>query len=465
MKDKKYINMLIQILLVFSIILSVVSSFMKFIVTDKSIYMDLLEKSNTYPIVQQHLYKKMDSILGNDISEDFKKSIITEDDIKRESDIVLDCMLSNIINGQAVTADIDTSVYSIRIAKALASLTGYELDLEGYENNQMTYRDNIEYYFTPLNSFDNRIVINTENMLYLNNMNEKIVMKNIATRSEIEVQGRALLESSGYTEAEARKKLAEKGISEADVWQYLKDNGYLDGEEDSSHIDESEFYKDNKKEELGAGYEESYGNDSQFNNDDNKSINYESENDISVDKEAKISKKKIQEIVISVISDDNMNFEEKMKSLSSKLIIEAEKIIDVEMQKLNLSEIINSNFFAIFVKITSILYQMFYISLYAICGLLSVLLILNRKELSKSIAVLGNSVSISGGILSLIFGCVYLLKIYERLYLNFNKPYFEPMFFLTCDYFSKELFILSTLIFLLGILIKIQMMRKRINRR
>ena len=125
-KTKKIANIIVSIILVLTIILTMLSGICRFTLTNKSIYLNLLEKSNTYSIIKDELYKKMSAILGEDISEDLKKSIITEEDVRTEADVVLDCMISNLKSGQANTPEIDTSIYKQRIADALKSLAGYE---------------------------------------------------------------------------------------------------------------------------------------------------------------------------------------------------------------------------------------------------------------------------------------------------------------------------------------------------
>ena len=216
MKSKKCINTLILIVLVFS-------SFIRFVITDKKTYIKLLEKSNTYSIIQERLYGKMDSILGNEISTDIKKSIITKDDIKNEADKVIDCMISNIVYGETNIPDIDTHVYNIRVAKALALLTGHEINIEDNENKNITYIEDINHYLTPLNN--KKIIktenVYTENMVYNGEMDQEIFLEEITNREDVKARGREILKSMGYTEEDARKNMAEEGISESDVWNYL----------------------------------------------------------------------------------------------------------------------------------------------------------------------------------------------------------------------------------------------------
>jgi len=134
--SRKYVNVIASILLFITVLLTILSGFVRFIATNKYIYLKLLENSNTYCVVEEALSNKMSKLLGNDISEDLKKSIITEEDIRKEADTVLDCMLSDLISGQANIPEIDTSIYKERIADALKSLTGYDVKITDDNNYQ-----------------------------------------------------------------------------------------------------------------------------------------------------------------------------------------------------------------------------------------------------------------------------------------------------------------------------------------
>ena len=229
----KYLNVITSVLLVITIILTVLSGFVRFVATNKSIYSKLLEDSNTYYVVEEALSNKMSSLLGSDISEDLKESIITEDDIRKEADVVLDCMISNLVSGQPTIPEIDTSIYKERIADALNSLTGYDVKITDDNNLTSSIQIN-DYYVTPIKTISNSTDLIGENMFVLEKLNKvnnnDAVLFNMASRAELEAKGRAMLQERGLTEAEARQKAAAMGITEDDVWNYLEQNGYLDEE-------------------------------------------------------------------------------------------------------------------------------------------------------------------------------------------------------------------------------------------
>ena len=459
--SRKYVNVIASILLVITVILTILSGFVRFIATNKYIYLKLLENSNTYCVVEEALSNKMSKLLGNDISEDLKKSIITEEDIRKEADTVLDCMLSDLISGQANIPEIDTSIYKERIADALKSLTGYDVKIN---NNDLAINIQLnDYYVTPINSISNSEELIGENMFAIKKLNKvdnnDAVLFNMATRAELEAQGRAMLRERGITEEEARQKAAAKGISEEDVWNYLEQNGYLDDESESNNSEDSSKdgnSTDNNNEDT-SNIQKNNETESQTNeNSTTDSLN--NDND-----DTKVSKKKIQNIVTSVILDDSKNFDEKLEEISLKLMDEAGKIVDAEMEKLNFSKVIDSSEFKAAIKATSLLYNNFYVILSLLIIVCALLIFINKESITNGVIIISRSIIASGIIMSLIFGSIYLSKIYTHINMSLNKDYFEPMFLQTAQYFSKTLSIISITILLIGLITNIFMMKKRIN--
>ena len=459
--SRKYVNVIASILLVITVIFTILSGFVRFVATNKYIYLKLLENSNTYCVVEEALSNKMSKLLGNDISEDLKKSIITEEDIRKEADTVLDCMLSDLISGQANIPEIDTSIYKERIADALKSLTGYDVKIN---NNDLASNIQLnDYYVTPINSISNSEELIGENMFAIKKLNKAenndAVLFNMSTRAELEAQGRAMLKERGITEEEARQKAAAKGISEEDVWNYLEQNGYLDDESESNNSEDSS--KD--------------GNSTDNNNEDTSNIQKNSEIESKTNEnsktdslnndndDTKVSKKKIQNIVTSVILDDSKNFDEKLEEISLKLMDEAGKIVDAEMEKLNFSKVIDSSEFKAAIKATSLLYNNFYVILSLLIIVCALLIFINKESITNGVIIISRSIIASGIIMSLIFGSIYLSKIYTHINMSLNKDYFEPMFLQTAQYFSKTLSIISITILLIGLIANISMMKKRIN--
>lgn len=459
--SRKYVNVIASILLVITVILTILSGFVRFVATNKYIYLKLLENSNTYCVVEEALSNKMSKLLGNDISEDLKKSIITEEDIRKEADTVLDCMLSDLISGQANIPEIDTSIYKERIADALKSLTGYDVKIN---NNDLAINIQLnDYYVTPINSISNSEELIGENMFAIKKLNKAenndAVLFNMATRAELEAQGRAMLKERGITEEEARQKAAAKGISEEDVWNYLEQNGYLDDESESNNSEDSS--KDGNSTDNNNEDTSNIQKNSEIESQTNENSTTDSLNNDNDD--TKVSKKKIQNIVTSVILDDSKNFDEKLEEISLKLMDEAGKIVDAEMEKLNFSKVIDSSEFKAAIKATSLLYNNFYVILSLLIIVCALLIFINKESITNGVIIISRSIIASGIIMSLIFGSIYLSKIYTHINMSLNKDYFEPMFLQTAQYFSKTLSIISITILLIGLIANISMMKKRIN--
>ncbi|MDK2828190.1 MAG: hypothetical protein PWP67_993 [Clostridium butyricum] len=466
--SKKFANIILSIVLVVTIILTILSSIIRFSATNKGIYLRLLEDSNTYSNVEQALSNKMVAILGNDISENLKESIITEEDIRKEANVALDCILSDLISGQANIPQIDTTIYKERIAEALNTLTGFEAKIRSDKNLTSSIQSN-DMCLTPINTVNSNEKLIGESMFNIHNLNENknndLILVNVATRAELEAQGRAMLKEKGLTEEEARRKAAERGISEQDVWNYLEENGYLDDEPQSEESSDSGVQKDEISDKSTDSSNSSNSTDSNETINNNVQADKSNTSNDNKNNETKVSKKKIQEIVTSVLMDGNKNFDEKVNEISSKLMEEAEKIINAEMEKLNFSKVINSNEFNVAIKITSALYNNFYVLLLLIVIICVLIFFVNKESAVNGLGIIGSSVLVAGVIMSLIFGYVYMSKVYTHIDINLNKAYFEPMFLQCAEYFSNILCASSIIILFLGLIINICTMKMKLTRR
>lgn len=466
--SKKFANIILSIVLVVTIILTILSSIIRFSATNKGIYLRLLEDSNTYSNVEQALSNKMVAILGNDISENLKESIITEEDIRKEANVALDCILSDLISGQANIPQIDTTIYKERIAEALNTLTGFEAKIRSDKNLTSSIQSN-DMCLTPINTVNSNDKLIGENMFNVHNLNENknndLALVNMASRAELEAQGRAMLKEKGLTEEEARRKAAERGISEQDVWNYLEENGYLDEESQSEESSDSGVQKDEVSDKSTDSSNSSNSTDSNETINNNVQADKSNTSNDNKNNETKVSKKRIQEIVTSVLMDGNKNFDEKVNEISSKLMEEAEKIINAEMEKLNFSKVINSNEFNVAIKITSALYNNFYVLLLLIVIICVLIFFVNKESAVNGLGIIGSSVLVAGVIMSLIFGYVYMSKVYTHIDINLNKAYFEPMFLQCAEYFSNILCASSIIILFLGLIINICTMKMKLTRR
>ena len=122
-KTKKSISLIIEILLMFSIMLAVLSIFLKCIVLNKNTYTNILDKNNTYEQVKESIYDKIDALLSaKNINYDIKESIITEDDIKREADNVISGFIQYLETGENNIKPIDTELYKQRVKDIIENI-------------------------------------------------------------------------------------------------------------------------------------------------------------------------------------------------------------------------------------------------------------------------------------------------------------------------------------------------------
>ncbi|WP_242845364.1 hypothetical protein [Clostridium botulinum] len=339
MSKNNHIKPIIIILLMFSITLAILSTFVNLVVLNKNRYLELLDKSNAYTKVEEKLYEKMDSLLGSNVDENIKKSIITDEDIKKECNVVLTSIIDDLKTGKNNKPIIDNEAYKTRVKETLKSIIGQDVP----SNNNLSFNNN--FNIKNMSFIKDEVQGNKYEMSYTfdsdnNSISSPIVLVNLASRAELEAKGRAVLKAKGLTEAQARQKLAEKGISEEQVWNMLKENGYLD-EEDSSDSNNNS------------------SQNSETNSDDIKSSNNNNNDSVKEQliKNNNLYSGEFKGVIDSVISDNTMTFEEKIGAISDKVSDIAGKFIDDEMQKLTLSNLIDSKLFKVSSNITSFLHK------------------------------------------------------------------------------------------------------------
>lgn len=403
----KYMKSSINALLGLSIFALILSAFIRFALVDKSIYLKLFEKNNTYNKVQETIYKKMDSTLDMKLSDDFKKSIINENDIKNEADNVLNYVIDDIKSGHANIPVTDVDLYKERIVKVINSFMN--------NDNSISYNGNL------MNSHDA-----SWDIITLNTKSDMFYIQKLASKAEIEARGREILREKGITEAEARKKLAEKGITEAQVWDYLDKNGYLDDQENGSSNNEDI----NENNETNS----QTSNDVQHNDNKNSDgmLNSNIEKDI-------------------LNSDPKVSIKEKMQGLADKVAENSEKIIVEEVEKLNLSKIIQTKEFSIAIKFTSILYRFFYLLLIVTIILVLILIKLYKSENISPIKAIGLSSFMPSIILTAASFGAYKLQIYNRIDIGTSNPYLKDIFYVTAEYFLRTFYICTGIVSMLGI--------------
>ncbi|AOR24732.1 hypothetical protein [Clostridium taeniosporum] len=439
MKKNKCIKFITIILLMSSITLSILSTFVNLVVLNKNIYLKLLNESNTYTKVEEKLYEKMDSLLGSNVDEDIKKSIITDEDIKKECNVVLTCIIDDLKNGTNNKPIIDNEVYKTRVKDVLKSIIGQDVT----SNKNVSFNNN--FNIKNMNFMKSEVQGNQYKMNYTfsshNSSNRSpIVLANLATRAELEAKGRALLKAKGLTEAQARQKLAEKGISEEQVWDMLRKNGYLD-EEDSSDS------KNNSNNNSSQ--------DNEVNSDDSQNSK-DSKTDLIKEqaiKNNKLYNGEFKDVIDSVISDGAKTFEEKIGAISDKISDKACKFIDNEIQKLTLNSLIDSKLFKVSSNIISFLHKFNLIFVLISVILIGILVKLNEGNIKLTLKNIGQVLMIIGILFILILSGIYFFISNNGI--NVGPEYFkEPAIYIINKILTMSLQE-SFIIFVIGILLVI----------
>lgn len=389
-RANKYYKIIITILLMSSITLSILSTFINLVVLNKDMYLRLFDESNTYTKVEEKLYEKMNSLLGSNIDDNIKKSIITNEDVKKECNIVLSCIIEDLKAGINNKPVIDSDIYKARVKDVFKSFIGQGTS----SNKELSFND--KFKIQNMNFMKNETEHNYT-LVYNNkiNSNEKsFQLENLASRAELEAKGRAMLKEKGLTESQARQKMAEKGITEEQIWNMLKENGYLDEE---GSIDSNN--KSNTSEKTQSNDDENQNSSS----DDEKNLIKE-----QLDKNKNLYSGEFKATIDSVVSDKTKTFEEKINAISDKVSEKAEKLIDDEIQKLTLSTLIDSNLFKVSSKLISFLHKFNFVFVLISFVFTGILLKLNNKNGKLTLKNIGQVLMGIGLIFIFMLSAVYL---------------------------------------------------------
>lgn len=413
---------------------AVLSIFIESVLLNKNTYINILNQNGTYGQVKDTIYNKIDQVLSaKNINIDIKESIITEDDIKRESDNIITGFVDYLRTGQNNIPAIDTEVYKQRVSDVLESFVKDPTNISSILSNDLSFNGD----FNMSNMVSVKQDINFNNMVATKNnsfiQNNGFVVEQLASREEIEAEGRAILKSKGMTEAQARQKLAEKGLTEDQVWKMLADDGYLDGDTSSSQ----------------NSNQADSSNNSNSNDDvqDNSSTSEKSNSNTSPTKEGNSKTESSNK------SSDNSSTKNPLQIISDKLLNNAGTIIDNEIQKINLSGLMESNKIQKIAKITSTFHKMFMLFMVMPFLLILILIGINGRKLSFGLKYIANGFLVAGLIMFVVFFGAYILRFYENI--NVNLSYFKDTISNIIKYFLIVLWKAGIGTFVIGLILSI----------
>ncbi|OPJ61866.1 hypothetical protein [Clostridium chromiireducens] len=392
-----------QILLVISIMLAVSSIFVRYVILNETTYLNIFNESGTYSQIKDSVYQKIDSLLSSkNINVDIKESIVTEEDIEREVESAVYGVLEYFKTGENNVKSPDTSIYKQRISDILDSVISSVIKPA---SNEVSFNDN----------FYTKNMVSTTSKLQLNEMNyvkkasedgqDVVKVEKLMSKEEAEARVREILKQKGLTEEQAIEKARKKGITEEQALKILAGYGItIDGYEPGGGSAASSTKEGNSTNSDSSNSQSVTGNSNGGEQGNAASSNNENQSTTSK-------------------AENNTNFKSKLDSVKNKLVDEAGKSIDKEVEKMNFNKIMESSKVQKLAKITSTLYKLFWLFILIPMIIMAILIKINVKGLNSSLKYIGTAFLISGFILVVVSSSIYMLKIYENI--NISQVYIK----------------------------------------
>jgi len=424
---------IIQILLIFSIIIGTLSIFLKYVVLDENTYLNILSDSGTYDEIKDSVYKKIDGVLSSkNINIDIKESIITDEDIKKEADNAISGIIEYLKTGENNVKPIDTSIYKKRISDMLNSILGNVIKPT---SNDLAL--NSKYEAESMLCAENKFQINEMN--YIKNKSNVgqglIKVEKLMNQREAEARVKEILKQKGLTEEQAIKKATEKGITEDQALKILAGYGIT--------IDD---YKSDENDSV-AGKSADNSNDSYAQ--DSNSVSESSKKETSLNDET-------SNIINKVQGDKGVK--SGLDNIKNKLLDEADKNIEKEIEKMNFNKVLESSKFQMLAMITSTMYKLFWLIIVVPIIIMAILIKINDKNLNSSFKYIRNAFLLAGLILFAIFFGAYVVKVYEKI--NINTIYFKDVMSYTIKHFLMVLSTYGFITFVIGLFLFIPTIKK-----
>nr|WP_171786594.1 hypothetical protein [Clostridium beijerinckii] len=433
-KTRKSISVIITILLVCSIIFAVSSIFLRVIVLNKNTYTNILDKNNTYEQITTSVYDKIDAILSaKNINYDIKESIITEDDIRKEADTMISGLIDYLETGENNIKPLNTEIYKQRVADILQSIFGnLKSDKNDLSYNSNIKLDNMAYSGHPV-MFSNMVVNKEQSQVEQNTINVEKLM----SKDEAEARVREILKEKGLTEEQAIEKARKKGITEEQALNILAGYGItIDGDSTESTAEKTD--SDTSSNNNSSAQE----NQANVKNSSEGSSNSKITNHTDQPGVSKSAKSQLENIT---------------KELQS----EAEDNINKEVEKINLNKMLGSSKLQKIAKVTSISYKLFWLFIILPFILMGMLIKINGGDFNSSLKYIRNAFLSSGLVLLAISSGAYFFKAYEKI--NISQAYLVDTISYTIKYFSNILLVYGAIIFVIGLLMFLPKLRRRLN--
>ena len=431
-KTKKSISIIMEILLICSIILAVLSIFLRYTALNKDTYITILNKNNTYDQVKESIYGKIDAVLSaKNINYDIKESIITEDDIREEADTMISGLIDYLKTGENNIKPLNTELYKQRVSDILQSVFG---NLKA-DKNSVSYNDNYSVEniaYEGYNFISNNMVVKKEQSQVAGK--GSLNVEKLMSKEEAEAKVREILKQKGLTEEQAIEKARKKGITEEQALNILAGYGITIDDDSEENGAASESDSNNSNDSSSASDNNSIQNPEGESHDDKTRS---ADNKTPVTKSAK----------------------NQLSNIEKKLQNEAETNIDKEVEKFNVDKILESSKIGVIAKVTSEVYKLFWVFMTLPIILMVTLIKINGKADDSSFRYIRNAFLLSGLILVAVPLAAYTLKISERI--NIGQAYLINTISYTINYFLQILIMYGSIVFVLGLFMFLPKVVKR----
>jgi hypothetical protein len=433
-----YKNIVVELLLIFSIITAVLSIFLKYVILNESTYLKILDKVGAYEQIKDYVYEKIDDVLSSkNINIDIKESIITEDDIKYEANNAISEVVDYLKTGENNVKTPDTSVYKQRVSDILNSVMD---SVVKPNSNELSLNDKFQIQNTSFTK--GKLQVNTMNYTKEESKDgqDQIKVEKLMSKSEAEARVREILKQKGLTEEQAIQKAINKGITEEQALKILASYGIT--------IDDYESGQNNS----AQGENSSQGNVSASEQD--------STNNVSNEEAGKDSSSSITQNTINKVQGSTST-KSKLDNIKNKLLNEANESIDKEVEKMNLNKVLESSKLQKLAKITSTIYKLFWLFIIAPI-IISALIVIKFKKLNRSLKYIGIAFLLAGLIILAISYGINMLKVYEKI--NINQVYFKETIFESIRIILSILMKYGIIVCTIGLVMLISPIKKHLSK-
>lgn len=427
---QKSMCIIIEVLLMLSIMFGVLCIFFQAVILNENTYTKILEKSNAYEQIKESIYSKIDAALSaKNINFDIKKSIITEDDIKKEADNAIPGAIDYLKTGENNIKPVDAEVYKQRAADLIHSTMSSIIK----PNGDLSYNDKL------INAQNTSVVVNKYKVNDMMTFKAKrqdgqanLKVERLMSRDEAEARVKALLKQKGLTVDQAIKKAQEKGITEEQALKILAGYGItIDGEPAQGETNTNT-----------SANKESSGNNSGGASKDNTSSDANS--NLADGNSSKSTQSADQKGTTNTSGNP-------LDIIENKLIDEADNDIEKEVEKVDLNKILDNSKYKRIAQITSMIYKMFWLFMILPVIFMAILVKMNKEKTLYAFKKIGRTFLTAGLILSAIFTGAYASKVYEKI--NIGPIYFKEITSYGIKYLLELLLMYGVITFMIGLLI------------